>query len=443
MNNNNNHHCNSRLYHSPSLNMNPHNNNYNGLTYTHSYINNNTSPLEANDLQYHKHKPTFDYITDIKQIDEELLSPNTTQYTSSKRIQYTKQNNNVTVHNKLNSSNYSLKIDDCSDIERNSSFINVNKPLSLKSPSLSKLTTSKINKYFHNSLMNKLHYDNNSDIERKTSSPFYGRTNNIYESIFISKRQPHIKPLSTEESNNGMNITTTTHHHHNNNNNHMMIDDNALYCKTNEDVVQSTIEENKYLKNVINSYKKLLDSLFYFVNSLSHKYSFNKPFYQMNHYINNEDELTKELLALDKCLQNNINVSLVEFQKQELLNKLVVTQEVSVTLSAALNEKENNELYVYSGDNNNNMNVKCSSNINNYYKESNRYKKNIGATSMSSIRQNSKDSKECVACMLGASISKRGYSPMKFNPYKTFNSSKRNNNALTNRSQKSIRSTSH
>lgn len=429
-NNNNNHHC---------LNMNPHfinnnnNNNYNALTYTHSYVNNNTSPLEANDLQYHKHKPTFDYITDIKQIDEELLSPNTTQYTSSKRIQYTKQTNNITTHNKLNSSNYSLKIDECSDIERNSSFINVNKPLSFKSPSLSKLTTSKINKYFHNSLMNKLHYDNNSNIDHRTSSPFYGRTNNNYQSIFISKRQPHIKPLSTEVSKDGMNITTT------HNNNHMMIDDNALYCKTNEDVVQSAIEENKYLKNVINSYKKLLDSLFYFVNSLSHKYSFNKPFYQMNHYINNEDELTKELLALDKCLQNNINVTLVEFQKQELLNKLVVTQEVSVTLSAALNEKENNELYVYSGDNN----VKCSSNINNYYKESNRYKKNIGSTSMSSIRQNSKDSKECVACMLGASISKRGYSPMKFNPYKTFNSSKRNNNALTNRSQKSIRSTSH
>ena len=395
-NNNNNHHCNSRLYHSPSLNMNPHNNNYNGLTYTHSYINNNTSPLEANDLQYHKHKPTFDYITDIKQIDEELLSPNTTQYTSSKRIQYTKQNNDI-AHNKLNSSNYSLKIDDCSDIERNSSF--VNKPLSLKSPSLSKLTTSKINKYFHNSLMNKLHYEN-SNIDRRTSSPFYGKTNNNYESIFSSKRKPQYnftKPLSTEESKDGMNIR-----HHNvyrNNNNHMMIDDNdynVLYCRTNEDSIQ---EENKYLKNVINSYKKLLDSLFYFVNSLSHKYSFNKPFYQMNHYINNEDELTKELLALDKCLQNNINVSLVEFQKQELLNKLVITQEVSVTLSAVFKEKENNDLYVYSGDNHyqdNNNNNTTHNNINSYHKESNRYKKNSGPTSMSSIRQNSKESKECV-----------------------------------------------
>jgi hypothetical protein len=53
-------------------------------------------------------------------------------------------------------------------------------------------------------------------------------------------------------------------------------------------------------------------------------------------------------------------------------------------------------------------------------------------------RNEPNDRKECVACLLGAKTSTRGYSPMVFNPYKKYSSSKIKNKENNNNNNKVI-----
>ena len=337
-------------------------------------------------------KPTYDYIADIKQINDELLSTNTTNISTAKHLH----------HN--TSTNSFLKIDDCSDIEGHpSSFINQQPSSSPRTSTLlSALTTNKINKYFNDTLMSKLRREYTQNEQQRVDKQQQ------------QQRKPKclfIKPLLTDE-------TQRTYVNARNSSN----------CNyTEEELVQ--------LKCMVNSYKKLLDTLFYFVNSLSHNYTFEKKFYQMSNYVNKEDELMKELLVLERCLQSNVSMAYAEKKQQEILAKLYITQEHSLTIHTTLNNNINNGggdgVIAINTDNNSNSNVmhkkeytKAVTRNNN----NNRKRKPITSTSTKEL---TKSSKECLACTLGASISKRGYSPMKFNPYKHHHSFKIKNTRST------------
>ena len=363
---------------------------------TNSFINNNnnTSPLNEQldtHFQFTTHKPTFDYIADIKQINEELLSTNTTNVSTAKQLH----------HNTSNCS--SLKIDDCSDIEGHpSSFIMQPSSSPRTSTLLSELTTNKINKYFNDSLMSKLRREYTMNEQRA------GGKQRKQKCLFV-------KPLLTED--------TQRKFSRNYNN---TVTDNT--CNSyNDEVVQ--------LKCMVNTYKKLLDTLFYFINSLSHNYSFEKKFYQMDNYINKEDDLMKELLSLERCIQNNVSALYVEKKQQEMLAKLFITQEHSLTITTFNNNHNHNNVT----DTNSNSNVMCK-------KEYTAVTHNKKRKTITTLKE-TKSSKECLACVLGASVSKRGYSPMKFNPYKSFHSGRINVNPLsTSQSRmttKNNRSTSH
>ena len=278
-------------------------------------------------------KPTFDYIADIQHINEELLSTNTTNISSVKQLHH-------------NTSNCSLKIDDCSDIEGHpSSFIMQPSSSPRTSTLLSALTTNKLNNYFQDSLMCKLRREYAQNGQRTV-------TKTKQNCLFV-------KPLLTEETRDRVLWGNKERLFRNNNNNteHRVTDDtynsysnsnSNNHSRSNEEAVQFTVKENKRLKCMVTTYKRLLDTLFYFINSLSHNYSFEKKFYQVDNYTNNEDALMKELLSLEKCIHNNINVSLIDNQHQELLAKLRITQEHSLTI-LTFNDNSPN-------DNNNNTN---------------------------------------------------------------------------------------
>ena len=165
-------------------------------------------------------------------------------------------------------------------------------------------------------------------------------------------------------------------------------------------------EENHKLKKTNFAYKQLIDTLFYFVNSLSHKYSYNKTFFEIAYYVEHLDELTKSLLDLDKYIANTIDLSLIEKKHQELLSSLKITNEFQLTLPIVPEEKykektlptnKHQPIYSFGGD----------------------------EEMKSDSKDRGKDGKGCVACLLGASVSQRGYSPMKCNPYKKYNTNDR------------------
>jgi hypothetical protein len=127
-----------------------------------------------------------------------------------------------------------------------------------------------------------------------------------------------------------------------------------------------------------------------------------------------------------------------ENKQQEILAKLYITQEHSLTIHTTLNNNINNGgdgVIAINTDNNSNSNVmhkkeytKAGTRNNN----NNRKRKPITTTSTKELTlTETKSSKECLACTLGASISKRGYSPMKFNPYKHHHSFKLKNTRST------------
>ena len=360
----------------------------------------NTSPFAYPDTPFNhpNPKPTYDYIADIKQINDELLSTNTTNISTLKPLH----------HN--TSTNSFLKIDDCSDIEGHpSSFIKQQPSSSPRTSTLlSELTTNKINKYFNDTLMSKLRREYTQNEQQRVDKQQQQRK---AKCLFV-------KPLLTDET------TQRT-----------FIRGNSSSCNE-EELVQ--------LKCVVNSYKKLLDTLFYFVNSLSHNYTFEKKFYQMNTYVNKEDELMKELLVLERSLQSNVSITYAEKKQQEMLAKLYITQEHSLTIThTKLNNNVNDGSGVINNNNNNNNNNidDCAIAKDNKKEctkaatRNNNNRKRKPTTTTSTLNEltlpETKSSKECLACTLGASISKRGYSPMKFNPYKHHHSFKLKNTRST------------
>ena len=185
-------------------------------------------------------------------------------------------------------------------------------------------------------------------------------------------------------------------------------------------------DENEKLKNLNNTYKQLIDSLFYFVNELSHKFSYYQELFDISYYVNHVDDLSKTLIGLEYCILSQSNPkngkNFEEFKKSINSNfykqfKLPLPLKIINEISFEIPENENNIINTF-----NNSNIKNSkidtSNHSSIIKEK---RSKSQSKNNSNIFLNKKDH-DCIACNLGNSISKKGYSTMAHSPYNTSNS---------------------
>ena len=230
-------------------------------------------------------------------------------------------------------------------------------------------------------------------------------------------------------------------------------------------------EENEKLNKINYAYKQLLDSFFYFVNNLSHKFSYYNELFDISYYLYHIDDLSKTLIGLEHCILSHNQLlkekSEVELKKmkEDMLNlfksnyQLKLSNEISMQIpdpketkrkldqlsnfvnnlkqplfsfkgiKEEINEEEKEDLnnnsnnnFIYNNNNsknnyNNNNNLNNNklnvSNLNN-----NSINDNNGLNNDSDLNNNNiNDKHDCFACTLGCSVSQRGYSSMAYNPY--------------------------
>ena len=243
---------------------------------------------------------------------------------------------------------------------------------------------------------------NNNNVIQKTFNENIG----IKNSSYVSSTFNHIKEKDIENNNKEPNIN-------------------------NSNLLEYLKKENEELKNTNNSYKQTLDTLFYFLNNMFHKFrkegeeNENNNLFDLSNDVNNIENLSKKLINLEalindkeyKNIKNKIQSnSLLMMTKENSLQYPELTKlEKFNDLIEGLNEKcfsfKNEDNYIERYKNTQNEN-----NINNIkIKEIPDINQKIDEKLYNKINtENDKD--KCVACILGCNVSKRGYSPMRYNP---------------------------
>ena len=205
---------------------------------------------------------------------------------------------------------------------------------------------------------------------------------------------------------------------------------------SNSNLLEYLKKENDELKNINNNYKQTLDTLFYFLNNIFHKYRKGQGENQINNLfdlskdINSTENLSKKLINLETLINDN-DKNNNKFKTNSLL---MMTKENSFHLPDLTKLEKFNDLIE-------GINEKCFSFKNDDDNFIERYKKDKNDINNNKIRNNNiikinpeihkekefinkinnqidndNDKDKCVACLLGCNVSKRGYSPMRFNP---------------------------
>jgi len=206
-------------------------------------------------------------------------------------------------------------------------------------------------------------------------------------------------------------------------------------------------KENDDIKALNNNYKQTLDTLFYFLNNIFHKYKNkdeqqniinpnNDEIFDITKDVNNIESLSKKLINLESIINDNNKNDIKN--KLKLNSLLMITKENSLQLPEpsklekfndlieGLNEKcfsfkeDNNFIERYKKENNNNIKINKISELN--MNENIQENKDI-------INNINDDKDKCVACLLGCNVSKRGYSPMRYNPNNSNKEERRDDNA--------------
>ena len=206
----------------------------------------------------------------------------------------------------------------------------------------------------------------------------------------------------------------------------------------NSNLLEYLKKENDEIKNLNNNYKQTLDTLFYFLNNVFHKFKKNDDEQNQNNQnidvfdiskdVNNIENLSKKLINLESLINENSKNDIKNKLKSNSL--LMITKENSLQLPEpsklekfndlieGLNEKcfsfkedNNNFIERYKNDktNNNNVQIKQISELNN----NENIPENKDIINNNNINN---ENDKCVACLLGCNVSKRGYSPMRYNP---------------------------
>jgi len=216
----------------------------------------------------------------------------------------------------------------------------------------------------------------------------------------------------------------------------------------NQSLLDYLKKENEDLKKLNNSYKHILDTLFYFLNNISLKYhkeeGKQKQLFDLSKDLNDTENFSKKLISLeylvnesqDKFLvikndNNNKGINIDEnnnIHDKERKLLLSITKENSIQLPELTKLDLFNDLVKGMGEkcftfkNEDFIGNNSNTNSNRYYKNSN-YLKNLINTENNKrdidkelIEKMNKENDRCVACLLGCNVTRRGYSPMRYNP---------------------------
>ena len=256
--------------------------------------------------------------------------------------------------------------------------------------------------------------NNKKNIIQKTFNENIGLKNSTYVSSTFNRVKESDRTLSNEQNINNSNLLE--------------------YLK----------KENDEIKSLNNNYKQTLDTLFYFLNNIFHKYKKaddeqnknnqnNDEIFDISKDVNNIENLSKKLINLESLINDNYQNDIKNKLKLNAL--LMITKENSLQLPEPSKLEKFNDLIE-------GLNEKCFS-----FKEDNnyieRYKKdnnNIKIKKISELDENIQENKDiinninddkdkCVACLLGCNVSKRGYSPMRYNPNNSNKEERRDDSA--------------
>ena len=293
--------------------------------------------------------------------------------------------------------------------------------------------SSQSNEYYSSPEKNKNNFvkesNNNRNIIQKAFNENIGPDNN---NNFIFSSQYNIEKKNQENNNDKGN--DNLYNNPDNLNNQSLLD----YLK----------KENENLKKLNNSYKHILDTLFYFLNNISRKYNKEeneqKQLFDLSKDLNDTENFSKKLISLEYLVNeaqdkipdneddkdnkgnyNDVNKNCNDKKRKLLLS---ITKENSIQLPELTKLDQFNDLVKGMGEkcftfkNEDFIGDNSNINSNRYYKNDNYIKNLINAENNKRdidkelIERMNNESDRCVACLLGCNVTRRGYSPMRYNP---------------------------
>ena len=231
------------------------------------------------------------------------------------------------------------------------------KYLKINSPSLAEKRRNFENEEKQNNINNKdLKKENNNDQiknDSKNKDIKYKKINNKKNPIIINKnKSDEIKKREEnkekENSNNHLKISSILNDTIGENTN---VPNNKNNSKLNnkEDLLDYLKKENDTLKNSNERNNQIINSLFYFINQLSQKYSPDKKIFDLSFYYSNINCLPSDLNNLNefienqnKIKENNINISNINPSKKEEKSK---SKERKKTIEK--NKRKNNDNFIF------------------------------------------------------------------------------------------------
>ena len=255
------------------------------------FINNSLNNEEQQKSFIEDFLPSFDYYTDIKFL------------TNSSYTIYFQSNSNPYGLSKLSLDKFkNLSTNNSQIVQKNNKDEDVNKNLDDKKIKYKKIDMKKNQSYINKNKL-KQREKTEEDVEIKNINSNLKISNILNDTI-------------------GENINKTyTKNDYNFNNNDNLID----YLK----------KENEELKKSNERNNRIINSLFYFINQLSQKYSPDKKVFDLSYYNSNLNNLSSELNYLSEYIQNQNHV-----KKENLLN----TSSINSSSKAKENDKGKKEI---------------------------------------------------------------------------------------------------
>ena len=273
--------------------------------------------------------PSFDFYTDIKFL------------TNSNASNFFQSSSNPFGLSKLSMDKYkNLKINSPSLAEKRRNFENEEKQ-------------NNINNNINNKDLNKENNNDELKNDSKNKDIKYKKINNKKNPISINKnKSDEIKKREEnkekENSNNHLKISSILNDTIGENTNVPNNKNNSkLYNK--EDLLDYLKKENDTLKMSNQRNNQIINSLFYFINQLSQKYSPDKKIFDLSFYYSNINCLSSDLNNLNefienqnKIKENNINISNINPSKKEEKSK---SKERKKTIEK--NKRKNNDNFIF------------------------------------------------------------------------------------------------
>ena len=273
--------------------------------------------------------PSFDFYTDIKFL------------TNSNASNFFQSSSNPFGLSKLSMDKYkNLKINSPSLAEKRRNFESEEKQ-------------NNINNNINNKDLNKENNNDELKNDSKNKDIKYKKINNKKNPISINKnKSDEIKKREEnkekENSNNHLKISSILNDTIGENTN---VPNNKNNSKLNnkEDLLDYLKKENDTLKKSNERNNQIINSLFYFINQLSQKYSPDKKIFDLSFYYSNINCLPSDLNNLNefienqnKIKENNINISNINPSKKEEKSK---SKERKKTIEK--NKRKNNDNFIF------------------------------------------------------------------------------------------------